>query len=348
MKFLKKRERPDTLETERRPTSQTLGRVIYIAFLLSFLIFVLNYFWGDYFVFRSDGMVMRDQNTVAAPYIVQVDSVYVSEGQVVEKGQPLLKLLSVELLGHLADLSSRRATLIAQESSYQIRAEALKNLLPLAEQHDSKATATVVDFNKVARQKLIPSVQYEQAQRLQFEARRERATLTAENSVLREQMKAFHAALAEADTAFHDLQTVYSGGLRRAAVSGTIGPTVPSQGDVYRAGDPLMTIYFGKPYVLLFLPRRYLFSVHAGMSVRVWDGQHSVPGVIKEILPVTNSLPREFQNAFRPADRNQLAKIQFTAPASMPFPLLQKVRVSLSYLSLCGAPCRWLLSHRWE
>jgi len=311
-----------------------------------FLIFVLNYFWGDYFIFRSDGVVMRDQSTVAAPYIVQVDSIYVSEGQVVEKGQLLVKLLSVEILEHLADLSSKRATLIAQEADYKIRAESLKTLLPLAERQDARAQATVTEFDKVAGQKLIPSVQYEQAQRLQFEARRERARLTAENNVLSGEVTALDAALAEANAMFRDLQTVYSGGLRRAAVSGTIGPTVPSQGDVYRPGDPLMTIYFGEPYVLVYLPRRYLFSVYAGMELRVWDGQHSTPGVIKEILPVSNALPREFQNAFRPADRNQLAKIRLTAP--LPFPLLQKVRVSAAYPKFCGAVCRWMLGNPWD
>jgi hypothetical protein len=348
MKFLKKRTRPDTLTTERRPSAQTLGRTIYVVFLIFFLIFVLNYFWGDYFVFRSDGLVMRDQSTVAAPYIVQVDTVYVSEGQLVEKGQPLVKLLSVEILGHLADLSSKRATLIAQEADYKIRAESLKMLLPLSERYDARAAATVTEFDKVAGQKLIPSVQYEQAQRLQFDARRERARLTAENTVLRDEMKALDAALGEADTMFRDLQAVYSGGMRRAVVSGTVGPTVPSQGDVYRPGDPLMTVYFGEPYILLYLPRRYLFSVYAGMELRVWDGQHSTPGVIKEILPVTNSLPKEFQNAFRPADHNQLAKIQLKLTGPLPFPLLQKVRVSLPYPRFCGVPCRWLLGNPWD
>ncbi len=184
-------------------------------------------------------------------------------------------------------------------------------------------------------------MQYEQAQRLLFEARRERARLTAENIVLSGEMTALDTALGEANTMFRDLQAVYSGGLRRAAVSGTVGPTVPSQGDVYRPGDPLMTIYFGEPYVLVYLPRRYLFSVYAGKELRVWDGQHNAPGVIMEILPVTNALPKEFQNAFRPADRNQLAKIRLTSPS--PFPLLAKVRVSPPYPTFCGAVCRWLL-----
>ena len=105
-----------------------------------------------------------------------------------------------------------------------------------------------------------------------------------------------------------ELQAVYSGGLVRASVSGTPGATVPYQGDVYRPGDPLLTIYFGEPYVLVYLPHRYLFFVKAGMELKVSDGQHSTAGVIKEILPVTSLLPKDFQNAFQQAGRGHSPK----------------------------------------
>ena len=81
-------------------------------------------------------------------------------------------------------------------------------------------------------------------------------------------------------------------------------------GNVYRPGDPLLSISSGDPYVLIYLPRRYLFSIYVGMQMRVTDGQHTENGVVSEILPVTASLPKEFQNTFQPSDRNQLAKVR--------------------------------------
>ncbi len=33
-------------------------------------------------------------------------------------------------------------------------------------------------------------------------------------------------------------------------------------------------------------------------------------GVVTEILPLTDTLPKEFQNTFKPSDRSQLAKIK--------------------------------------
>ena len=132
------------------------------------------------------------------------------------------------------------------------------------------------------------------------------------------------------------MKTLYADGLVRAPVSGTIGPSVPSVGDVYRPGDPLLTVYFGEPYILLYLPRRYLFPAYAGMKLEVTDGQNTASGVISETLPVTDALPKEFQNTYKPSDRNQLAKIKLE-PSTTVFPLLQKVRVTRPLLQLLAA-----------
>ena len=104
MKFLIKRTRPDNFTTEGLNRSQTLGRTIYVVFLVVFAIAVFNYFFGDYVLFRSDGLVMRDQSTVATPFIARVESIYVREGQAVEEGVLLLKLRSPEIIERLGEL----------------------------------------------------------------------------------------------------------------------------------------------------------------------------------------------------------------------------------------------------
>jgi hypothetical protein len=77
-------------------------------------------------------------------------------------------------------------------------------------------------------------------------------------------------------------------------------------------------------------PRRYLFRISLGMTLTVTDGQHTESGVTCEILPVTDTLPREFQNTFKRSDRNQLAKIELAEGSR--FPLNQMVTVSQSLL----------------
>ncbi len=57
------------------------------------------------------------------------------------------------------------------------------------------------------------------------------------------------------------------------------------------------------------------------------SGRLSASGVISEILPVTAVLPKEFQNSFKPRDRNQLARITFGQKP--PFPLHAKVSLTI-------------------
>jgi hypothetical protein len=100
-------------------------------------------------------------------------------------------------------------------------------------------------------------------------------------------------------------------------------------GDVYRPGDPILSVFWGKPYVMAYLPSRYLLSIRKGMQVRVADGRNESVGIIEDILAVTEGLPKEFQNTFKPLDRSQLARIRFLGPVQ--FPLHQKVEITLVY-----------------
>jgi hypothetical protein len=157
--------------------------------------------------------------------------------------------------------------------------------------------------------------------------------LLSQRDVLQEQLSSLNNALADADDAIAKLKALYSDGIVQSPVSGSIGAIVPSVGNVYRPGEPILSIYSGDPYVLVYLPRRYLFPIYVGMELRLTDGRDVATGTITEILPVTDTLPKEFQNTFQPQDRNQLAKIKLASPST--FPLNQKVSVS-RYSTLLG------------
>jgi hypothetical protein len=60
----------------------------------------------------------------------------------------------------------------------------------------------------------------------------------------------------------------------------------------------------------------------------VADGRNEATGVIEDILAVTEGLPKEFQNTFKPLDRSQLARIRLVGKPA--FPLHQKVQVTLN------------------
>ena len=329
MRTLNKRVRPDNISNDVRATHGSFGRIFYLVLLGGFCLGIANYVFGDIVIFRADGLVLSDENVIATTFVARVVKVDVTQGETVSKNAPLLQLLSFEILERLADLSIKRAELIAKTTEFRVRTETVAQLLPLAERREEEAGRVIEQFDSMAKGGFVRTASYAQALSANYTARRDRVTLSAEGSVLSEGMTALQLALGDADTALLDLKTNYAKGLVVSPTTGSVGALVPYVGNVYRPGEPLMSIYSGEPYVLVYLPRSYLFSVYLGMSLWVTDGQHTTPGKISEILPVTAMLPKEFQNTFQPTGRNQLAKIRLD-PGS-PFPLHQKVTVARSY-----------------
>ena len=326
MQPLKKRLRPDNIPSEQRVMRGRTGRTIYLLLLSIFGFTVINYMFGDYVLLEADGLVLRDQHVVATTYVARVDSVDVTEGQTVEAGNPLVKLQSTEILERLADLSTKRAGLVANETDFKVKAASVAQLLPLAERRVAEAVNTIKQFDTLAAAKLVTAARYQEALRVNYEASHDRVNLITQRQVLEEELSSLDDALADADDAIAKLKGLYADGVVRSPVSGSIGASVPLVGNVYRPGEPILSIYSGDPYVLVYLPRRYLFPIYVGMKLRLTDGRDVADGVITEILPVTDTLPKEFQNTFKPSDRNQLAKIKLTTPSA--FPLNQKVSVS--------------------
>jgi multidrug resistance efflux pump len=326
MRTIKKRMRPDNIPNEQRVMRGRTGRTIYIVLLSLFGLGVLNYLFGDFILLDADGLVLQDQHVIATPYVARLEKVDVTEGQHVDEGAPLLTLQSTELLERLADLSTKRAELVAKATDFKIRAENVTQLLPLAERRTEEAVNTIKQFDNLADARLVTSARYQEALRVNYEASKDKVNLLTQRLVLEEELASLVKALADADGAISKLQDVYADGVVKSPVAGSIGATVPAVGNVYRAGDPILTVYSGESYVLAFLPRRYLFPITLGMNVQISDGRDIANGVVSEILPVTDTLPKEFQNTFKPSDRNQLAKIKLDGPS--PFPLNQKVNIS--------------------
>ncbi|MFN0262263.1 HlyD family secretion protein [Tepidamorphus sp. 3E244] len=326
MKTLRKRPRADNLVNQQRRTTNRTGRIIYGTLLTLMALAVLDYVVGDYVFLRADGLVVRDRSTIATTYLARIDTVNVGKGEAVEAGAPLLQLQSTHILEQLADLSARRAVLSTQAAQFAIRAATVTQLLPLAERREQEATKMLAKFDDLSNQKLITSARREEAMRSSFDARQDYVKLSAEANTLASELTTLEQARSTAESAFNDLAAHYAGGVVRAPVSGTVGTSIPSSGEVYRPGEQILSIYHGSPYVLAYLPRSYLFSIDVGMSVRVSDGQRDTTGVVSQILPVTEALPEEFQNTFKPRDRSQIAYIKFDENLS--FPYHQKVRIS--------------------
>ena len=155
IKQLKKRPRADTLENEERSAKPSISRRVYLGLLLLFGIAVVNYLWGDNFILRGDGLIVRDTNTVASTFVARVESIDVKEGQQVREGDVLLRVGSEEILERIADLSLREAELSQKIADLQLRHNTSRRLLPLAEKRESSATKFLQNIEEMAESGLV-------------------------------------------------------------------------------------------------------------------------------------------------------------------------------------------------
>ncbi len=326
---LKKRPRSDNLVNEKRATPQSAGRIIYLTALTIFGLVVLNYLFGDLVFLRADGLVLKNQTVISPTYVARVEAVHIEQGQTVKKGQVLINLQSLEMLERLADLSARRARIVADTVEFRIRAETVAAVLPLAKKRQEEASRVVGKFDRLAQAGLALASSYDDALTADFNAQQDHVKLATQLKTLERELVTLREAREVAEMALGRLQDSYADGVVRAPVGGSVGASVPSLGNVYRTGDSILSIYSGEPYILTYLPHRYLFSIEAGQKVTVSDGRTSVPGVLDELLPVTDALAKEFQNTFKPTDRSQLAKIKLLKAS--PFALHEKVSITARY-----------------
>lgn len=326
IRLLRRRPRPDDLVSQQRRVTNRAGRAIYLALLGAFALLISNLLLGDLVMLRADGLVLRQRNAIDAAFVARVEAVTVKPGDVVAVGAPLFQLRSTAILDRLADLSARYADLVARSADFNIRAETVAELLPLASRRAEEAATTSARIDGLTDKQLLTAARQDEALRTVFDARQTLVSLQAQDRALNTELAALNDARANAAAALADLQLDYAAGQVAAPVSGTVGPVVPSPGEVFLPGETILSIYSGKAFVLAYLPRRYLFPIPVGKQVTVRNWRRSLTGEVVEILPVTDALPKEFQNTFKPADRSQLARIAIPDP--VPFPLHEKVKIS--------------------
>lgn len=326
MQKLRQRPRADTQKNQPRRQNRAMGRMIYLLLLAGLMIGISDYVWGDRIFLRADGLILRERTHVAATSIVRIEEVAVRRGQTVSQGDLLLKLGSSELLDQIADYSTRNAELAEREAALRSRENLVTELLPLAEQRKTETLRTVKDLEGPAKTGVVISQRFEEATVAAYAAQTEFVRLSAEKSGLIDEINALTTARGHSTEALDNLQEHYRKGVITAAKSGSIGEQVPSVGQVFKAGDPILSVISGNPYVLAYLPPTYLFPLEEGMVVAVQSGRISAQGYIAEILPVSQLVPPEFQNAFKPDQAFQLVRVEIDGPS--PFPTSANVLVT--------------------
>lgn len=333
MKRLRSHPRVDTLAVGHRWDPVRWGRRIYLVIISVLALIILNYFFGDALILRADGLVVNQRYAVSATYAAKVAAVYVKEGDHVTEGQVLAKLESAEVLKDIAQLSVQYADLAARDAQLSIRAKTTRDLIPLAERHAQQTANAIVKYDTM--KELIPTILRDQALGSEYTTAARLAELKSESSVIEKQLPLLDAAEKRAANALAQLEAFYDQGNIKASVGGLVGSRLTVPGQAVKFGDTLFDIYGTTSQVLAYLPEMYLFGVRPGDKVNIRGGGRTVVGTVEAVLQVTEALPPEFQNTFRPRERSQLIRISL--PEHNDFAVAQKIEVRGCAAGWCWA-----------
>ncbi|SEG61344.1 HlyD family secretion protein [Bosea lathyri] len=306
---------------------RNLGRYFYVAALAGVFIYLSNIFFGHLLWLRAEGLVVSDYVIVASPYAVQVTKMMVQPGQQVKQGAVLAKVSSPQIMEAMATLTSKAAETTARQAELAIKLEVANAVLKTADERLKETEAQLRKVN-TSRASLgfVSDAFAANVQKDRYFAMQEKVSREAERHGAIQQLAQLDVSLEEARAALAQLRLSYNNGVIEAPSDGTVGSKTAIQGDVLRPGDNLMQLFVGKKYALVYLETGALYEVKLGDRVNVADGFKQTMGAISEIQPLTVPLPAEFQRAFRPPSRGQVAKIELETEVI--FPMASKVSVS--------------------
>ena len=309
-----------------RTSRRRYGRYVYLTAVAGILIYLGNLLVGHLLWLDADGIVSAERIVVAFPYEVEVQRVDVRSGQSVNEGDPLARVHSSQVAESIATLTARYADTYARQAELQIRVDVANAVIGRAAERLREAEANLKRVNETRATGFVSDSFVGSAIRERYTALQEMAVREAERRSSTEQLGNLAKAQDDAEEALGKLRAHYNDGRVLAPATGVIGARVAQRGDVLHPGDNLTEVYVGRKYVLGYLEAGIFYEVKPNDRVLVTYGFGASEGIVIEVLPITVQLPSEFQKAFRPTSRGQVARIALDDDA--PFPLSAKVRVT--------------------
>lgn len=324
---LKKRPRVDALANEVRARKGALGRWLYLGAIAAFVIWLGDLFAGELVYFKADGLVLRDRVVIATQYPASIENVQVAEGDELSKGSSLITVRSQSVEETLAELSSELAILLTRAADMRVRAEVIEAIEPVVRKNLTSAKAARASAENRETRGLFTVTQRADLFEQELASVRASAEIRAESSAIAADLPTIEAAVKRAENALSRLTENYADGALTAPTQGVVGYLHVAPGSVVRAGEPIMEIFHGDPFVLAFVPEGALYQLKAGDEVNVRLGFDQHDGVIERIYPVTAELPPEFADRFNQQRRAPLARIRL-APSDTPPTLFARTRVT--------------------
>lgn len=323
---LKFRRPSDALPNQTRARRQFMARWLYLGAVLGLLGWLGDLFFGGFFYLRSDGLVVGEPAVIAAEFPVTVRDILVREGQHIKAGDVAATVSSQHVAETIARLSGEQSAREARLSELRIRGQTVDSIIGYAENRQRIASGARKDMESLMDRGYLPLDKRTAAVESEFRSRQDVEGLRAEKRVVESETAVMQNALIEARAAIDELRRLYDEGRMRAPIDGIVGRLIANKGAVVPAGQPMAEIYGEERFVLAYLSTEGPRYVAEGDLVRIRSGLHTARGRVTRIEPIAAVLPREFQRAFAPVDRQQVIRIDFMPDEVAP-PLFTKVQL---------------------
>ena len=302
-------------------------RLIYFAVLIAFAVYLGNTLLGGYFYPRGEGLVIGEPAVVAAEFIATVTAVPVGDGQEVKRGEIVSHISSQYMSENRARLASDYAARTSRLAEVRARREVVDAVLVSAETRERVATDGLAQLDTIQKKGYVPILTHTAATDQAFKGKQEAEALRAEGRALDGQISTMSSASQQADGALKELVALYDDGNLRSMIDGVVGKVLVRPGSVVRPGEPMIEIVGKHRFVVAWFPVSRLYRLRVGDAVTIGTGGENLPGKIAKVSVIADALPKEFQKAFAPAERQQLMWIEFD-PGVVPPPYFTKVTIS--------------------
>lgn len=334
---LKKRPRLDALDNEIRARKGSLGRWLYLGAITMFVLWLGDLFAGDLLYFKADGLVVRDRVVVATQFPASVETVQVAEGDELNGGDSIIRLRSQSVEENLAELSSDLAQLMTRSADMRVRASVIEAIEPVVDKNLSAAQSNRANAEASRTRAMFTVTDRARLFEQELASVQTKAQIAAERRAIASDLPTIEAAVERADKALQRLAETYADGALLAPTDGVVGYLHVSPGSVVKAGEPLLEVFHGKPYVLATIPEGALYSLKPDDRVTIRLGFDRYAGRVARIYPVTAELPPEFEDRFNQHKRAPIARIEFD-PDQGAYPTL----FARTEISGRGWPPDWL------
>lgn len=325
---LRTKIRPDNLRTQVRSGGRSVARRLYLGAVVILFSFLLYYSAGGYFLLEADGLVASARTEVAPMLLARVINVHVKPTQQVKTGDMLVSVQEPEAVLQFGQAQARLADLIRRDDQIRSRQASIRTLIPLASSYSAKAAKYDTLASGAGTRGFASTAHLAGTARDAYNAARDLSLLQTEEQALRDEMVTQDKLRGEVTTLIEQLRDIYHNGHIYAPIDGRVGAYVPDRGQVFRAGDPILGITTGVPYVLAYVPTARTYALEDGQQVVVTDGARRVLGNVVRLSnqgSIAATLPKDFQSVFRAPDIREVFRVELKEAS--PFALYSKVRV---------------------